>query len=82
MPTTSQAAYRTYQYGLRFGISKNTLKKKIEFKNTSMHIYKHIIAVSVYGLSCGDKLPNNHDSSIGFHENILNAKWNPKLAKK
>jgi hypothetical protein len=80
MPITSWAAYKTYQYSSRFGISKNTLKKK--FKNTSMHIYKHITAVLNYGSSYGNKLLSNHDSSVGFHEDIHNAKWNPKLAKK
>jgi hypothetical protein len=74
MPTTSQAAYITYQYGLRFGISKNTLKNKIVFKNKSIYIYKHITAILVYSSSCGDKLLSNRDSNIGFHENIHNAK--------
>ena len=74
MPTTSRTAHRTYQYSLRFGISKNTLKKKFVFKNTSMHIYKYITAILVYGLSCANKLLSNRNSNVGFHENIHNAK--------
>jgi hypothetical protein len=47
-----------------------------------MHIYKYITTVLVYGSSCGNKLLSNRDNSVGFHENIHNTKWNPKLAKK
>ena len=38
-----------------------------------MHIYKYITTVLVYGLSCGDKLLSNCDSSVGFYESIDNA---------